>query len=361
MLVIKKRVDRPSDNKQGFEDWRDSKANNQPRSDRDKQSFNEKCGGYKSYNHDKQKGGGGDRNGAQRGGGGDSHGGNKYGGGGDRENSRGFIPLPNKTVNHLEKESANFSLSFVRLMQWSVVNSEDIKKPTEAIDKLYKKANSQIKQADAELVAIHKRQSEAVNSFGALPIEIKAKLISPFISGLGAGHPNETGMILDRNTGCPFLPASSIKGVLRLAYALKLAEEDPTLVDKDGNIKDKNLEKYFGSTDTHNSKRGQLVILDAYPLKAPKIKLDIMNPHYGKYYNKERKLPTETDNPIPIKFISVEKGAEFAFRAFFLPFAASNFNESDKKAIESAFDKAFKVIGFGGKTAIGYGRFEIKQ
>ncbi|MDR3178040.1 MAG: type III-B CRISPR module RAMP protein Cmr6 [Campylobacteraceae bacterium] len=281
----------------------------------------------------------------------------------DNEENNDFIPIDKKAVKLLKNDTANFSLSFTRLMSWKIENGT-VNKIENSAEEFCKDANKKFKNIQNSLDLIHSHQKEIINQLGTFPIEIKARLTSPFISGLGAGHPNETGMILDRNTGCPFIQASSVKGVLRLAYALNFAEENPSLV-KDDVVDDKELEKYFGFADTKDSKpsidnkRGQLVVLDAYPSKAPKIKLDIMNPHYNKYYGQENKLPIETEDPIPIKFIGIENGAEFIFRAFFLPLKGENFDENDKKAIESAFEKAFSVIGFGGKTAIGYGRFEI--
>jgi CRISPR-associated protein Cmr6 len=292
-------------------------------------------------------------------------------GNGDDKN---LTPIPQQLVELLEKDTANFSLSFMRLMKWKINGDtiEKIKDPKDLKDqskstlsakKFCDDANKKLPNIKSELDIIHSRQKEIISKLGIFPIEIRARLISPFISGLGAGHPNETGMILDRNTGCPFLPASSIKGVLRLAYAIKLAEDDPLLVDEDGIIDDKKLDRYFGSTDANSAKRGQLVVLDAYP-EAPEVKLDIMNPHYSEYYghkNDKHKLPVEIENPIPIKFIRLKEGIEFIFRAFFLPLEGKNFNESDKNVIEAVFEKAFSIVGFGGKTAIGYGRFKVEE
>ncbi|MDR0407645.1 MAG: type III-B CRISPR module RAMP protein Cmr6 [Campylobacteraceae bacterium] len=288
------------------------------------------------------------------------------------DNVAPLIPINKGTIEALKKNTANFSLSFVRLMEWQiggntttkVEDPKDLKDQNHSVisaKKFCDDANKKLPNIQNELDIIHNRQKEIINQLGVFPIEIKAKLISPFISGLGAGHPNETGMILDRNTGSPLIPASSIKGVLRLAYAVKLAEENPSLLDEEGKFDDKELDKYFGSTDTNNAKRGQLVILDAYPAKAPQLKLDIMNSHYDKYYRQEDryKLPIETEDPKPIKFISVEKGAEFIFRTLFLPLNESRIDEGDRLAIKAAFEKAFSVIGFGGKTAVGYGRFQI--
>jgi CRISPR-associated protein Cmr6 len=274
-----------------------------------------------------------------------------------------IIPLPDTLRPLLQR--ANFSLAFSRLMRWDVDSrTGKFEKPTNEIDNLSTVAKESLHSGISPyLAAIHKRQGRWLDSIredGAVTISLKARLVSPFISGLGSGHPNETGMILDRNTGCPFLPASSVKGVLRLAYAVNLAAKDPSLIKQEGEhkgeIDDHELRKYFGDTDT----RGQLCFLDAYPLDTPDITTDIMNPHYGKYYMQtEPRYPVETESPVPVKFLAVESGCEFVFRLFILP--PASLADSDIAEIHAMFTTAFSRIGFGGKTAIGYGRFREIQ
>jgi CRISPR-associated protein Cmr6 len=278
------------------------------------------------------------------------------------EKTNMLLPIPSSMKDLLNKKTANFSLAFPRLVEW-LESGAAIKPNTNTVKSLFDIANNCLGSSDDLLKAIHNRQESLINDMvrgtGLEPVAIYAKLISPFISGLGSGHPNETGMILDRNTGCPFLPASSIKGVLRMAHALNLAANDPSLVNN-GEIDDKYLEKYFGTQE----KRGQLVILDAYPLKSPALKIDIMNPHYSGYYmNQNAKGPVETESPVPIKFLAVKEGegSEFVFRTFFLPLILGDsdniFTEDDTKAVHTMFATAFSLLGFGGKTSIGYGRF----
>ena len=294
---------------------------------------------------------------------------------------RPFYPIPEKTAELLKSPSANFSLCFPRLTQW-VQRGSDIKKSETdknngivgTIDELGTLANSNMPFAGNILTSYHKRQEcylKSLEEQGFKTLTIYAQSISPFVTGLGSGHPTETGMILDRNTGLPYLPASSIKGILRLAYAVNIANDREEVPDSE-------LLSYFGSTDTKNAVRGQIVFLDAYPYKVPKIRTDIMNPHFNKYYTDDKvSLPVETESPVPITFLTVQEKSVFVFRAFFLPLQKkvektdkdnntnetlkieyNEFSEKDKIALHSAFKTAFSVIGFGGKTSIGYGRFK---
>ena len=57
------------------------------------------------------------------------------------------------------------------------------------------------------------RRRRAFDRLGARAVELTTT--SRLVVGLGLPHPVETGFLLDRLTGCPYLPASSVKGLLR--------------------------------------------------------------------------------------------------------------------------------------------------
>lgn len=210
------------------------------------------------------------------------------------------------------------------------------------------------------LKRVHTLQTQFINSVQGYTIT--AKSTSPFITGLGSGHPTETGMILDRNTGLPYIPASTIKGVCKLAYAIILAKNGKA--DNNGNVPDSELESYFGTQDekAEIKKRGQIVFLDAFPTEVPELKEDIINPHFQAYYSGNNKQPAETESPVPIKFLTVKQYTAFSFRWVYLPLDNRQLTEEEKaqvKADADAFFKtAFTTVGFGGKTSIGYGRFK---
>ncbi len=307
-------------------------------------------------------------------------------------------PIPENQINLLCSDNGangNFSLYFPRMVEWN----DNCSKDKDSIVNLGKASVTRYNAANNALQSNHEKQSYVVNSVaneGFLAFEIRAVLTSPFISGLGSGHPTETGMILDRNTGLPFLPASGIKGVLRTAHTLNLYNSNKDSasfqerwikrgdLDSKGRLHESNtgkelmlddkepsLRKYFGDTDTNpGSVRGQIVFLDAFPAKVPLLKTDIMNPHFSKYYNGNGSVePVETETPIPIKFLAVTEGTEFIFRCYASPLQKPDKNdevprewgEEDEKAIIDMFMKATQEIGFGAKTAIGYGRFFITK
>lgn len=297
------------------------------------------------------------------------------------ENSS-FRTIPKHQEELLENPNCNFSLYSPRMVSWErkhgdgefqLYSGEELeynkkKDKTEwkkinddAKEALCKTGNKLLKNISSLLKTKHEQQKNYISALkeqGIITFAFEAKTISPFITGLGSEHPMETGMILDRNIGVPYIPASSIKGVLRLACAINLAESNAEY-KKSGIVPDddKNLVKYFGSMSQEADKqsRGQLMFLDAYPKDKISLKMDIMNPHFRKYYSGENKQPVETESPNPIKFLTVAEATTFIFRCAFIPLKGDSCDENE---VRKMFGTAFEKVGFGGKTAIGYGRFE---
>ena len=107
-----------------------------------------------------------------------------------------FIPYPHHELL-TQADRANFALYFARMSRWAEGN--DIKT---FIEPMAGKANKLLPAASSVLSTIHKRQINVLlgQRRKACPVwEFSATLDAPFISGLGAGHPTETGMVLDRN------------------------------------------------------------------------------------------------------------------------------------------------------------------
>ena len=284
-----------------------------------------------------------------------------------------FIPYPH--FNLLSKgNKANYSLYFDKMTEWKWDNTK--KKYSPSIEPMAGKANELSSAASSVLSVIHKRQTGLLLrqlQHNGIIWEFRCSLEAPFVSGLGSGHPTETGMILDRNSGLPYIPASSVKGVLRMACALMLAEKFPNLIkEQNGELVIRDTEpilcRYFGDTDTQSpdTVRGQLVFLDAFPETIPQLSLDIMNPHFGKYY-KGSAPPVETESPIPVKFLAVARSTTFVFRGLVSVLTQVKkdtevnrpFTADDAENIRDIYRIACTELGFGGKTGIGYGRFSL--
>lgn len=57
-----------------------------------------------------------------------------------------------------------------------------------------------------------------------------------------------------------------------------------------------------------------MIFLDGLSGKIPDLHVDIMNPHYVKYYS-EGQPPGDYLDLVPLKFLTVSKGTVFVFRA----------------------------------------------
>ncbi|MEP0814911.1 MAG: type III-B CRISPR module RAMP protein Cmr6 [bacterium] len=191
-----------------------------------------------------------------------------------------------------------------------------------------------------------RRRSAALRAAGYLPVS--AKLKSRLVLGLGLDHPTELGFMLDRMTGCPYIPASSVKGFLR-ANA-KPAGWSSAAIDAS-----------FGpllGDGNQDAARGKLSFADAFPDKWPELEVDVLTPHYGPYYMPSgNRIPAPGDwfDPVPSTFLTVKKGGVWTFwyrpqRDFHPP-----------SPLPELFAAAFAAQGVGAKKCAGYGWFEIAQ
>lgn len=282
-----------------------------------------------------------------------------------------FIPIPDETKDLLKNsKTVNFGLYSPRMTEWmykETINNKTKKKEKEEYATVKNNISdlmikSKILYENIEVFIAKK--NKLLNSFlvaakenGYMVYEKTMYTKTSFISGLGSGHPTETGMILDRNLGVPYIPASSVKGVCRLAYAINEAVKTGNSI-----VDDSIFTKYFGSTSDKNPKRGEVIFLDVYPSEKPELKLDIMNPHFQKYYNgdNDNTKPLENEDPVPINFLVVSEGCGFTFRCLY-KLSENEKKEDIEKDIEAFFETAFEKVGFGGKTAVGYGRFQKRS
>lgn len=176
-----------------------------------------------------------------------------------------------------------------------------------------------------------------------------------FVSGLGSGHPYETGFIWHRTLGVPYLTGSSIKGLMR-AWTKDWSDRAEERNDKTARI------NYLFGPDSEPKEEdgtGALIIFDALPVNPPKLELDILNPHYGPYYESNGKEPpADYHNPVPVFFLTVAPGQAFRFCLAPRPGAGTG---SDVKEGLELLEEALETLGAGGKTAVGYGQMTSEQ
>ncbi len=243
---------------------------------------------------------------------------------------------------------------------------------------------------------------------------------SRLIVGLGSAHTLETSITLHHTYGIPYIPGSSFKGAVRAVAFWRIVEKwkesfgegdfiahiTEELSEYKGKSRLEKLQDAFNGSPIWSEKKpkifkelpgeaqklvaryqllfgvagfkGLLTFLDVYPKlegDAKVLEMDVMTPHYAKYYQKpSENPPADWYNPTPIPFLTVKPGVPFRvvvlydeWRAGLLrsdeaikPYAGlvKNLDEA-RKDVESLIEDAFTDLGIGAKTRLGYGRFRV--
>lgn len=203
------------------------------------------------------------------------------------------------------------------------------------------------------------RQKAVADLLGDSVWRLPAQSTSPFMTGTGMEHPLENGFAFLNPYGLPYLPGSGVKGVLRRAVELLAAGEFGDRQNWDADAIDALFgnEPQSGDTETARN-RGALMFWDVLPeLAGNSLKVEIMTPHYGDYYQGNT-TPHDSGQPNPIVFLALPPNSRFEF---FVQCNRAALPESLRSTwqalLESAFQHAFDWLGFGAKTAVGYGQF----
>ena len=202
--------------------------------------------------------------------------------------------------------------------------------------------------------------------------------------GLGTNHPYEVSMKLHHIYGVPIIPGSALKGIARFSLLEEIYEKEIEKNKESMKSLEKEIEKYpaeedkkkflkkirNGEFDMLNEKEkflllfgsqkfsGVVEFLDAIPIVPPKFSVDVINPHYPDYYGGSA-YPTDWQNPIPIKFLTVED-TPFRFTIIVDKGRLNNNKKMAENVAEHAWEcleKALEDYGIGAKTSVGYGFF----
>lgn len=213
-----------------------------------------------------------------------------------------------------------------------------------------------------------------------------------FVIGLGRESVLETGSTFHRIYGFPYIPGSALKGltqawvlwqaadrlgipvlkpgerpaggtpIQQLEGLLLTADSDERrrrLANSDSRVKAALPEQLLPDLESEArcyqaifgtpGGRGRVVFFDAVPIEPPTLKVDVMNPHYGDYYQQKPGVPpADYLSPVPVYFLTVDRGSRFAF--------AVASNEPDlAKLTRNWLKAALADLGTGGKTSAGYG------
>lgn len=202
--------------------------------------------------------------------------------------------------------------------------------------------------------------------FGKSFKEFDKQLSDKLIVGLGNESVYETSITLHFIYGIPYIPGSSLKGAVR-NYVIKEyfnSNEYKALTESQAfcyifgcpEKTEKNKE-----TILKHQYQGDIIFFDALPIYLDNntIVEDIMNPHYGEYYQ-DLKPPADYLMPVPINFWVV-KNTSFKFILGATKNRKVNWQGKEYQnldLIEMLTKEALEKFGIGAKTSVGYGFFK---
>jgi CRISPR-associated protein Cmr6 len=250
-------------------------------------------------------------------------------------------------------------------------------------------------RCDTALLGAWRTRWQAIaRAVGAEPFALWADW--RLITGLGRHGPLEVGFRFDRY-GFPILPGSGLKGLARTAALVEIAERvggsplgqvEKALVDAAVDLAclDR-AERQRAATDAAWWQRalaaqrvagadravgelaadfhavfgtvgaaGGAVFLDAIPAEAPRLELDIMNPHYPQYYQSNGTTPpTDWQSPVPVYFLTVAPQTAFWFAVGWR--GPEDSAGGARRRAEAWLRWGLMELGAGAKTSAGYGYF----
>ena len=227
---------------------------------------------------------------------------------------------------------------------WSMESFESINPKMEWISTVVRKDTNEKRVGSKSLLKEFRiRRERLLDDSRQEPIYLKT--VAPFVTGLGRNHPVENGFAWHHTLGVPYLPGSSVKGVVRSWASSWLSQPK------------EDIKRIFGPRDNPKDHSvGSVIFLDALPIKPVQLKVDIITPHYGPYYQVEKAKtpPADWHSPVPVPFLVVDTDQGFIF-------GLMPRKQKDKVDCQNAnkwLIEALKELGAGAKTAVGYGRFE---
>lgn len=308
-------------------------------------------------------------------------------------------PLPKETRELLARpqvRTQNFGLAMQRYIRYEsnwLMRQEQQK---EVLTGLVTPSDDPAKQStQAVLGGCHKRLELLLDSYKALgwctggPCQYGVQW--RMVVGLGSASVLEgSGMTLHPIYGFPYIPGSSVKGLCQSVALREIWENRGEkafeelgingldgklgvgdlknlneMIDKSGlsrGQKDelkKDLERFHRIFGSQNQK-GSFVFLDAIPDSFPKMEVDIVNVHYGDYYQ-EGKAPADYLSPSPVYFLTVARGTTFHFYLAARKLGDGASADDDMKTVLGWLKTGLEDYGIGGKKAAGYGELMIEH
>ena len=199
----------------------------------------------------------------------------------------------------------------------------------------------------------HPPHREWVQAIGRTSRSFILPTLQRLAVGLANGVVENAGLTLHRRFGYPLIPGSAVKG---------LAADGAVDLQADAKLRRVILGAEDGEADGASGQAGAVSFLAAVAEQA-KLELDILTPHYSRYYGgSDNPEALDDELPVPNVFPVVAAGAKFRFDLLLIPGRSlGGFQVKDVlDAAQKWLTHALEEFGVGAKTRAGYGRFGAK-
>jgi CRISPR-associated protein Cmr6 len=170
------------------------------------------------------------------------------------------------------------------------------------------------------------------------------RTVTRLVPGTGNPHPIEVGLTWHPIRALPYVPASSLKGVVRdwaQQWACANADE---------------VQRIFGPDGSDARAVGSIIFYDMLPWEPVALDPDVMTPHHPAYYRGAEPVPGDWESPVPVPFLTVAPDQLYGVAV-----APRNQDAgADLPMVQQWIDDALNWLGVGAKTAAGYGRLMPK-
>ena len=208
-----------------------------------------------------------------------------------------------------------------------------------------------------------RRREQALRGFaggieGAVTRAYSLAVQGRLAAGLGNASVLENGLSLNHTFGLPYLPGTGLKGMASAMAHLGLADPSWRRGAEGANGawvgQGPDHKVMFGTMDTgaEDAAAGMVIFHDAWWVPEDQLPFqpDVMTPHQGGYNLDGAAWPNDWTAPVPVPFVTCGG----TFRVWLT---------GPEAWVEAAFEilkMAFRHLGFGAKTQIGYGRGELE-
>lgn len=179
--------------------------------------------------------------------------------------------------------------------------------------------------------------------------------------GLSGGIQENANVTMHRHFNAVRLPGNALKGIaLDRALAVWREAADGGLAEEAEALAER-IRAVFGfptgnaafDAKPATERGGSVAFLDAFPEGRSRLTADIATCHHSDYYKGRERAACDNEEPNPVPFLTLGRGARFCFMVAPLRRA----EKEDADAAERWLREALTDSGVGAKTAAGYGWF----